>query len=384
MNYDSRFAMPQFNINSMIYSNYIKYERLLKLIIDEFRGTQDENCVDINLFIDLYSIIKNAYHRGDFEIHNDDTNALASGVINMAAHYRSFFNSRLGVNTKIFIVSSFNNYKYLTAMNPKYKSRVELEGIKIDYFLKNISILSTLSPYLPNIYFKHYDYATSAAAIRDIMGFNVTHGNKNPNIIVTKDILNYQLVNFKPARTLILRPKKTVDENYNAMDVSYLINKNNLMTVMIWEKCRKGKHDPTTMKERYQKISAINPELFSVVLSIIGCNEYNYKYVLQIPSTINILYKIFIEDQLLLNQYNYNPLEVFRLVSNNAKTKNNINIVELESRFRTMDTIYLYDQMQAINMELMTKIPEDLYAPELVKKINEKFFKENPLDLNVL
>ena len=381
--YGDRFYMPRFNMNAMIFSNYIRYERLRELIINEFRGTEDEDCVNINIFIDLYSLIKNAHHRDDFAVDEEDKYALASGVINMAAHYRAFFNSRLGVNTKIFIISSFNNYKYLSAINPQYHSQVDLKGYKVDYFIKNISALSVIAPYLPNIYFKHYDYATSSAAIRDIMGFNVTHGNKNPNIIITKDILNYQLVNFQPARTIILRPKK-VSDNQNSSDISYLINKHNLMRILLWERNKGKKTDPTTMEQRYQKISMISPELFSALLSIIGCHEYGYKSVISFPAAINVLYKIIIENQLLLNQYNYSPLDLFRLVEEYTKTKRNINIVELESRFRTIDTIYLYDQMQAINMELITKIPEDLYAPEMLKKINEKFFADNPLDLNVL
>lgn len=381
--YGDRFYMPRFSMNAMIYSNYIRYDRLRELIINEFRGTADEDCININVFIDLYSLMKNAYHRDDFAVDAEDKYALAAGAINMAAHYRAFFNSRLGVNTKIFIVSSFNNYKYLSAINPQYHSQVDLDGIKVEYFLKNISALSVISPYLPNIYFKHYDYATSAAAIRDIMGFNLSNGNKNPNIIITKDILNYQLVNFQPVRTLILRPKK-ISENQDSSDISYLINKYNLMRILLWERNRGKKPDPTTMEQRYQKISMINPELFSAMLSIIGCQEYGYKSILSLPSTINAFHKIIIENQFLLNQYNYNPLDLFRLVEENAKTKRNINIVELESRFRTMDTIYLYDQMQALNIELMTKIPDDLYAPEMLKKINDKFFVDNPLDLNVL
>lgn len=379
----NRYVTNTFDINALIYSNYIRYERLKELIINEFRGTEEENCNDINIFIDLYSLMKNTYHRDDFYVDEDQTYSLAAGVINMAAHYRAYFNTRQGVNTKIFIVSSFNNYKYLTAINPAYHSKIELKGNKIDYFLKNIAALSSLSPYLPNIYFKHYDYATSAAAIRDIMGFNVTHGNTNPNIIITKDILNYQLVNFKPVRTIVLRPKKINDSEQSA-DISYIINQYNLMSMLVWERGKKMKSDQETMTQRYQKICTINPELFSALLSIIGCNEYGYNSVLPFPTTINAFYKIIIENQLVLNQYSYNPLELFKLVVENVNTKKNINIVELESRFRTLDTIYLYDQMQAINMELMTKLPEDLYAPEMLKKINEKFFRNNPLDLNVL
>lgn len=384
-NYNNRFYIPQFNINSMIYSNYIKYDRLLQMIIGEFRGTEDENCTDINIFIDLYSLMKNAYHRGDFQIHNDEIYALAAGVINMAAHYRAFFNTRLGVNTKIFIVSSFNNYKYLNAINPQYKSKIEITGEKLEYFLQNISTLSVLCPYLPNIYFKHYDYATSAAAIRDIMGFNVKIGNKNPNVIITKDILNYQLVNFKPVRTVVLRPKKSLDDDQStSIDTSYVINKHNLLHILIMERGKKSKLNQEEMRQRYQKIGEINPELFSILLSIIGCPEYGYRSVLHTRIAIDVLHKIVVEDQMLLNQYNYNPLEMFRLISELSRTRKNINIVELESRFRTLDTVYLYDQMQAINMELMTKVPEDLYAPEMLKNINERFFKDNPLDLNVL
>ncbi len=39
--------------------------------------------------------------------------------------------------------------------------------------------------------------------------------------------------------------------------------------------------------------------------------------------------------------------------------------------------------MKSISMELYEKV-DDLYNPKMVKDVNEKFFNDYPLDLNVL
>lgn len=379
----NRFHIPTFSINGIIYSNFIRYEELRKLVLNEFQGTPEENCTEINLFIDLYSLMKNAYYGDNFIINQGEEFALTAGVINMAAHYRFYFQSRHSVKTNIFIVSSFNTNKYITDINPKYRSYIRSGDPRIEYFIENIKLLSSIVPYVPNMFFKHYNYATSASAIRDIMGYNVTHGNTNPNIIITKDILNWQLVNFKPARTVVFRPKK-MTEDKNSVDLSYTIDSTNLMRVLAWERCRKNKTISNLIGKYYEKIDKINPELFSAFLSLIGCVEYGYNAVLSFPSALNAMYKVIVEKGLYLNQYTYNPLELFRLIYDNLNTQRSMNIVELESRFRTLDTIYLYDQMQAIDLELLKKIPNDLYNPDLLKRLNEKYFTENPLDLNVL
>ena len=110
----NRFHVPKFHLNSLIYTHYIRYDHLKEIIFNEFRNSPEANCVHLNLFRDIFSIIKPFYRRDDFNVDENDRYALASGVINMAAHYREYFRSRHSTKTDIYLISSFNDNKYLS------------------------------------------------------------------------------------------------------------------------------------------------------------------------------------------------------------------------------------------------------------------------------
>ena len=83
----NRFYVPKFHLDSLIYSHYIRYDHLKEIILNEFSNTPEADCTHISLFIDIYSIIKPFYKRQDFAVDDKERYDLASGIINMAAHY---------------------------------------------------------------------------------------------------------------------------------------------------------------------------------------------------------------------------------------------------------------------------------------------------------
>lgn len=121
----NRYYVPKFHLDSLIYSHYIKYDHLINVILNEFRNTPEANCTHINLFIDVYSIIKTFYRRSDFIINKEQKYALASGIINMAAHYREYFRSRHNTKTDIFIISSFNDNRFTRETCSEYKPSID-------------------------------------------------------------------------------------------------------------------------------------------------------------------------------------------------------------------------------------------------------------------
>lgn len=383
----NRFHVPKFHLNSLIYTHYIRYDHLKEIILNEFRNSPEANCVHINLFIDIFSIIKPFYRRDDFNVDENDRYALASGVINMAAHYREYFRSRHSTKTDIYLISSFNDNKYLKQTCSDYKSGIDFSKEDVtEYIAENIKILNAIVPYLPNIYFKHYDTTTTNAAILDIMNYNISHGNINPNIIISKDIMNFQLVSFQPAKTIILRPKKISVEKYEGVDVedqSFIINRYNLMGNYLYESTTEAMRNNNVeiFNKRLQDISQINPELLSLLLSITKVPKYGLPSILQVPMAINIMKKIFVDDKLALNQYNSDVAHIVELIK--GYTKKQIESFEIIQRFKVIDAIYLYNSLKALAMETYTKV-DDLYNPKMIKEVNEKFFKHYPLDLNVL
>lgn len=380
----NRFYVPKFQLESLIYTNYIKYDRMRDMIINEFQNSPEADCTVINFFIDVYSLIKVLYRREDFIIEEGQEYTLAAGIINMAAHYRNYFRTRHNTTTNIYIVSSFNNNRYMTAMNPEYKSAIDFNcKAQTDYIINNIKVLEVIVPYLPNIYFKHYDNAVTAAAIMDIMNYNQTClNNMNPNLILSKDLVVYQLANNKKSKTIIIRPKKKYTqtyEGYESQDASYIINKNNLMEVYVRESMPKTGEE--VLRIRIETVSQVHPELFSVLLAIAKVPDYGYPSELKVPAAIKTLYQMVVKDKMVLNGYNHDIRELMTTLQSYITKQ--LDIENLVNRFKTLDVIYLYNMIVSINIELYTHI-EDLYNPNMVKKINEKFFKEYPLDLNVL
>ena len=135
------------------------------------------------------------------------------------------------------------------------------------------------------------------------------------------------------------------------------------------------------MNNRLKMVNQLNPELLSILMAITNVPEYGLSSIIQMPSAIKILYRIFVEDRLALNQYNSDISYIIDLVKDYSKKQ--IDDIEIKQRFQVIDMIYLYNMMKSISMELYEKV-DDLYNPKMVKDVNEKFFSDYPLDLNVL
>lgn len=385
----NRFHMPNFQLDSLLFGCYVKYDKLSQLIYNEFGNKPEGDCTHVNIFIDLYSIMRSICFREDFKVDPGMEYSLASRAINMAAHYREYFRTRHQCTTNIYIISSFNMNDNTTRILSEYKSKIYLsrENGSYNYFVENIKVLNSLVPYLPGIYFRHYDYNNTSAAMMDIMNYNVEHGNTNPNIVITKDVVTYQLVNFDKALTICIRPKKTVYQDINGSNISedssYSINKDTLMYTYGREKTMNTK-DSDIVRKRLEKISQLSPELLSAFLTFTGIGEYNLASITRFPTTLNDFYKIFVEEQFLLNKYNNDIEYLIKMIQGvSSGQKANINPKYVLTRFSLLDLYSNYYSLVYNNIERYVAV-EDLYQPDMVKDINNQFFTSCPLDLNVL
>ena len=67
----------------LIMGSAIKYATLSNLIAMSFAGS---NCTEINLFIDMNSLLKKLYSVKEMELDNSDPYALTAAIINLCGH----------------------------------------------------------------------------------------------------------------------------------------------------------------------------------------------------------------------------------------------------------------------------------------------------------
>ena len=89
------------DISDILYGSFIRYDRMYEMTKFAFYGKTDSN--NVNIYIDAYSILKNLYSKGP-SLRIKDSYVIASCLINLSIHIRAYFESRHGVNSKVYIV----------------------------------------------------------------------------------------------------------------------------------------------------------------------------------------------------------------------------------------------------------------------------------------
>lgn len=347
-------------IEQLLNSNYIKYNRLIDLTNEAFVGS---NASTINIYVDLYSIFKILYSNKEYNIL--EYSNITSCIINLVSHYREFFRKYYKVESNFFIVYSKNcpymNKQFIKDYNKNAEYEFNCNKLVDDMISNNIELLTILCPYLPNVYFikSHFE---SAVVIYDLICRNELKSN-DPHLVITKDKYNYQLIPIKNNVT-IFRPKKHKGE-----DLSYYINRNNLFNVFVSER-----------KNKAEGLETLMPELLSLLMALTSVKERYIFSLLNINTAIKYLKKS-IANNNLLNGYNSDIQIVYNALMNDNKVP--FQMYELELRFKAIDIIFQHSVFMN-TAECKTIQFADLYDPESVQAINNKYFKTNPLDLNRL
>ncbi len=76
-------------VERLINTNLVKYETLVPIVNECFATS---NATHLNLYVDLYSVLKILYSNMDLDLGR--YNVLASTIINIGSHYRHFFRTR--------------------------------------------------------------------------------------------------------------------------------------------------------------------------------------------------------------------------------------------------------------------------------------------------
>jgi hypothetical protein len=339
-------------IESILYSNYIRYDRLKELTLRQF-AYSNENI--LNIYIDMYTIMRPLYKRNYIY----ESSIFASTILNLAAHLRSYYWSRHKVATNIYIIMT-NNSNCLAnefAMYPEWNMNdCFIPNPKRDEILKwNIQLLRLLIPYFPNLYFIEGTVEPSVMIYNLIRTSNTSH----PNVILTKDLMSWQI----PALDLnscIFRPRKSKDE-----DTSFCINKINVY----------GQWRHTVNNSRSSMEVNLPSEMLSLYIALTSFKKRGLSSYFSPKTALAYMSKLVQDNQI---QYGYNSSDAIKnvLVSidkNKSKT--------LYHRYNVVDLVRLTNIYSTLPESHNRSWEFSKIDPISIKEINDKFFIRNPIDI---
>jgi len=335
----------------------VKYTRLNQLIGTAFSNS---NARSINLFIDLYGLYKTIFSRS-YRTETNNYKAFISCLVNICGHYRQYFKN-IRVYPRIFIISSFNTLEQTTKSIAGYNKTMMdklMNKEVLDMVTINTELLNIITPYLPQIYYFHTNYESSA-----LMNYIIqNYSNSNLNIIISSDLYPIQLCAYN-SNTAFIRPLKS-----NGQDNSMIVctNDNPIFRQSFWGLL--ADIDTLSKSLSYTNLSPLNSGL------LFALSRYPLRDLKSLVSTneaIKYIDSIIQGEDIILNTDT-----LYRSIPDLV---NKIPPSVLESRFKALDLNY-QTLLYTNSMEKDLLEFKDLVDPESLSMINSKYFSEEPLDL---
>ena len=358
------------HINQIIYSNCIKYNVLTNLIDASFKGSND-TC--INIYIDLYNIVRSLY-ANKYQVIIEDYLSLASGIINLAGHYKAFFKYKYKVLANIYLIWSTNcssiNRKLIPNYNKEMYNRLisPMHTTIDDIINTNINILDLLCKYIPNIYFIHTQYESGV-----VMGYLINKNNSIPNLIISKDIYPYQLLSYYP-NTYYLRPYKDImnDNNDLSMIISTPYKYYNINTInAYWRYYCSTKN----INNPYDKNITISPKNITNIMIFSGIIERSLYCKININTIMKMIYSII----------EYNDIECsIESIYDKYNIEDKVSYIEMLNRYHVINIPYQVNTVYSNSNEVYSLKFEDNRDDESLRMICSKYFTKSPINLDKL
>lgn len=345
----------------VIGSYAVKYKTLTQLINTEYVGSTANT---INIFIDLTGIIRSVTSQ---PVTCKSAYSITASIINLCAHYRNFFKEYYNVHTRIFIITSIMdpasciNAKFV----PTYSRFYTGNNPKINTLIgEALTMLEVLCPYIEDLAYYKTDYEFGVF-VYDILQYELQNPhNIIPGLILSKDPYNFQMVSDDAFMVKILRPMK-----HNGEDTSFMINYANAIDAML--SARKTNHVD----------NCLNPSLLSLIYALSRVPERNIASIHQIPSVIKalnnaVINKLIINDRTTDIEYICNVLKSNKWlnITDIRRISDRFNAIDIETQHSTFKYTAVFKYHGMVN----------LYDDNAVKEIAIQYFKDCPLDLNVL
>lgn len=361
-----KFTKPA-TVNEIITRYMTRYRRLDELIPYAFN---QYNVNDINLFIDLYGLYRTLFSRR-FRTEVSDYRDFTVGIVNICSHYRGYF-KELGVHTNIFLISSYNipdqNLKLNKDYNKIFSDKLHNKVVK-EMIEANIQLLKVLCPYLPDIYFIHSSFE-SACTINEIINRESKDKPNIPNLIISSDLYPIQLT-YLLDHTSYLWPSKYMGQD-RSMIVCPKTNPEHKKSFW-WIISRK-----LSVAASEQSLVQLSTSNFTLLSSLNRFPERNLE-----PALKNITTSIKIINNLTKGE----DIRITPSILFSYKDKS-INIPDeykpiIDTRFKCMDlnfqNIYYNESLEPKTLHY-----ENLYDPDALRAINDKYFANNPMDITRL
>lgn len=361
--------MFQLPLEIVVGSNYVKYDILGQLIAQAYNDP-NVHSDQLNIFIDLYSIIKPMFN-SDNEVDYQMTSELelSADILNMCAHYRSFFD-RQGVNTKFFLIFGLNCPENNTILSPGYNSKFYSSYVskrKIRELVeKNMKSLELLCISLPQIYYFNIGNMEVTSYIEYILQkYRFNDKSVYPtmeNMVISKDILPLQLVS---SGCTILRPKKS-----KGSDNSFIVCHNNF-----WN-CFMGEVRNVRLADYYK----IDPAIFANILAMTRVPERCMNSIKSVPVVCNYILKGIEMGYITQNQDFFQAtinkvLEIMGI---------NMNYTTLELRWKAISSKFMAQYIIPNDPKLSGCILTDIHDPDSVREIVARYYEKSPIDLDRL
>lgn len=349
------------SVDNIIYSSFVKYDRLNQQLYHAVQNTHISRCTNLNIYIDLYSVLKSIFSE-HYRTDITDYTAITSGIINMCSHYRGFF-KRLSVNTKFYLVFSYNtcdiNRKFVAEYNAEFYRKSNIRLFR-EIAESNFKLLELLCPYLPDIFFIKSERSYESTIL---MANLIEHyGDGNPNLIISKDLYPMQLC-YKYPTTMFLCPIKIKGGLDQSIMVTIRENDNMSFNYSFW--------NLVALKRRYRMdnmFADIYCCNFPLLSALRGFQDRNIASMVSLKTASRIIY----------NMVDINPIDITPpMLYQNPEVPNPALV---ESRLRALDMSYIYpfylNDPESKSIQL-----QNLRDDAMINQINAKFFEKNPIDL---
>lgn len=349
-NISDRITMEQ-----MLYSRFVKYTSLKKIIDKEFAGS---SATVINIFIDLYSLYTRLYNCSKYT----SPFCISAASINYCAHLRSFFRNLYGVESNIVLIYSSNNCvtnkMFIPTYNQPYERRIANNEFVTTLIINNLSLLDILVPYLPNIYYKTGSADTSVI-IKYMIDQNVLPDV--PNLVISDSVPMYQLpCNAK--NTVVIRKRV-----YEGEDCSYSYSNIDCLDWFVSE-----------TKNLNISAAKLRQNLITSIFAMAGSSKIGIK---QISGIRSIKTAIDIANMLPYG-YERDPKALYEIYS--KYSNNPIQERDFLNRFLGVDILFQTSKYASLPEANMKKFIVNTRDPDTVKMINNKYFANSPIDLERL
>ena len=344
---------------------FIRYERLNSLLNYAYSGMEVNR---VNIFIDLYSIYHTVFSRSD---RTNITNyvSFTSQIINLCAHYRTYFRS-LGIYTKIFLISSYNVPVDSIALVPEY-NRIMRDKLKNKTVMEmvdlNTGLLEIICPYLPDIHFLKTEFESSVLISSIIEKEMYSENSKVPiqSIILSSDFYPVQLTALLPNVSYLYPIKSYPNDN------SMIIPPNTSSDAFqaFWSVILRKSSNSSS----FNRVGSIAPSNYMLLAALNKFPDRCISLIYNVSTSCKLISQILGFDSIKLT-----PQSLFDLLP--IESFNGVDLNLITNRYKVLDVQY-QNILYSNSVESKTIHYENLEDNNAINLINDKYFRDNPIDI---